>query len=65
MINKTHRYILEQAILNQPEIDLLKIDFDEFDDIAEDYFIGSLPTFILFKNGKGNFEMKKPLFKVS
>ena len=32
---------------------MLKVDFDDYDDIAGDYYIGSLPTVILLDHGKG------------
>lgn len=52
-IDQTYHFLLEKAIKNHPGTDVLKVDFDDYDDIAGDYYIGSLPTVILLDHGKG------------
>ncbi|XP_042052931.1 thioredoxin H-type-like [Salvia splendens] len=34
------------------EVDFIKIDVDELDDVAEEYGVQAMPTFILIKKGK-------------
>ena len=38
---------------NDPETDLLKIDVDEFDEIAMEFGIRAMPTVVFLKNGQG------------
>lgn len=41
--------VLEEA---QNELKVLKVDTDEFEDIARQYGVMTIPTLILFSNGK-------------
>jgi hypothetical protein len=47
--------ILESKLANL-NVTLLKIDVDEFADIAEEFKVSSIPHVILFKNGKQALE---------
>ncbi len=42
---------LEKLAEEDPSINVLKIDIDEFDEIAAEYNIRAVPTLLLFKNG--------------
>ena len=44
--------LLEQLASEMPEINILKIDVDSVPDVAKEYGIISIPTLILFKEGK-------------
>lgn len=44
--------VLEQFANEVPEIEVLKVDVDAVQEIAKEYGIFSIPTLILFKDGK-------------
>lgn len=35
-----------------PDVDFLKVDVDDLSDVAADYSIRAMPTFLVFKNGE-------------
>jgi thioredoxin 1 len=43
---------LKTAIENKTEWTLLKVNVDENSDIANEYGVKSIPTFVIYKNGK-------------
>ena len=44
--------VLKGEITKQADVDLLKIDVDEFDEIAMHYEIRAMPTVIFVKDGQ-------------
>ena len=44
--------ILEKFSSIHPEIKVIKVDVDDFSEIAENYGIRSIPTLIYFENGE-------------
>ena len=44
--------ILTKVIEENEKVDLLKIDVDEFDELAAHFQIRSMPTVVLVKNGE-------------
>ncbi len=44
--------ILEELAMEYKEISFYKVNVDENPDVATEYSIFSIPTFIIFKNGK-------------
>lgn len=44
--------ILEEIEKENPQLNILKIDVDKFPEIAKKYGIMSIPTLIVFKEGK-------------
>ena len=44
--------IIEQVSEEVPEVDFVKIDVDDAEDLAISYGISSIPCMILFKNGE-------------
>lgn len=44
--------VVEKIQNDHPEYNLMKLDIDEFADLAEKYNVQSVPTIIYFKNGK-------------
>lgn len=44
--------VIENYANSHPDIKIIKINVDEAQDLASDFGIQSLPTIILFKNGK-------------
>ena len=43
---------LFEEVSNDSDINFIKVDVDKFDDIARKYGVMSIPTIILFENGK-------------
>lgn len=43
--------ILEQVAAENPNIDIVKIDVDECEDLAREFGIMSIPTLMVFENG--------------
>jgi thioredoxin 1 len=41
---------VEKFATNTPNLDFIKIDIDEFPDVAEELEVASVPTFIMFKD---------------
>ena len=44
--------ILEKVASEHPEVKVIKVDVDDFTNIAREYGVSSIPTLILFKNGE-------------
>lgn len=44
--------ILEKFASEHPEVKVIKVDVDDFTNIAREYGVSSIPTLILFKNGE-------------
>lgn len=44
--------VLEEVAQENPNINVLKIDVDEFGELAARYGIQAIPTLMLFKNGQ-------------
>ena len=45
---------------SQSNLKFIKVDIDEFDEIALEYKVSTLPTFIRFKDGKQSGAVKGP-----
>lgn len=43
---------LEKLATEMPDLTIIKVDVDEFEELAEDYGVSAVPTLILFKEGK-------------
>jgi len=43
---------LEKLCEENPDINVLKVDVDEYPEIAADFNVSSIPFMVLFKNGK-------------
>ena len=57
--------ILEAVIKSNNEVDLLKIDVDEFDEIAADYNVTAMPTVLFLKNGIGNMSNYSIIYRLN
>jgi len=44
--------IIEQLVTEMPAVKFVKVDVDNDQDLASEYSVFSIPTFIMFKNGK-------------
>ena len=44
--------VLEKVITDRPDVDLLKIDVDEFDELAAHFQVRAMPTVVLVKKGE-------------
>lgn len=47
-----------EKVINEIDIDIVKVNIDEAEDIARKYGVMSIPTLILFENGQ---ELKKTI----
>jgi thioredoxin-like negative regulator of GroEL len=58
--------IVEQISTQFKDINFLKVDIDQFSDIAQMFFIQSIPTIYLFKDGKplNHFVGFKPVTEI-
>lgn len=48
--------LLERYAKDHPEVTILKVDCDKFDELADEYKITSVPTIIGYKKGKKVFQ---------
>lgn len=44
--------IIEEISNNYPDLKIIKVDVDKHEDLARNYAVMSIPTIILFKDGK-------------
>lgn len=44
--------VLDKVLESMPDVKLLKVDIDKYQDIAREYKIMSVPTLLLYKNGE-------------
>ncbi len=44
--------VLTEVATEMPEVDVVKVDVDSSSDIASEYNISSIPTFLVFSNGE-------------
>ena len=44
--------VIEEVASERPDVQVYKIDIDENPDVAQQYGVMSIPTFIAFKNGE-------------
>lgn len=44
--------VLDKILSEMPDVKLLKVDIDKYQDIAREYRIMSVPTLLLYKDGK-------------
>jgi len=61
--------VLEEIAKERPNLKIIKVDVDESEDIAGEFGIMSIPTLILFKDGKsigntGGFQSKEALLSI-
>ena len=52
ILNTSEGPLIKKEIATHEDVDLLKVDVDEFDEIAMHYEVRAMPTVIFVKNGE-------------